>query len=200
VRQIVIDHVRQRLDVDARARCRRDQMKLAVLEALQGFIRCGWLCSRGSPRLDAVLLQLIGERFAPCLVRVNTILLPVVRLYEMGEQFASGPCRPVRDLEINSIAVAPPISPSPRRHEARASVRTRRNVREQQFWRFAAGAEDARCLMKPMSSCGRLVEHQIPPGAGRWSSAHVIEQAAGRRDDDVDPCAARGLRAEAHAA
>ena len=214
VRQVVVDDVRQRLDVEApRGDVGGDEhLQLAVLEALQGLhaLRLALVAvDRGG--FDAVVLQLLGEPVGAVLGPAeHQHLLPVARLHQVREQLAL----PVLVDRVRDLA-----------------DQLDRHIAPRDF-------HGDRVMHKPLGEFSHFVgksrgEKQVLPlrGQQRQHAAdvvdkahvehavgfvqdedldlaqvyrlllHVIEQAPGRRDDDVDAAAQLlDLRLEAHAA
>ena len=214
VRQVVVDDVRQRLDVQApRGDVGGDEhLQLAVLEALQGLhaLRLALVAvDRGG--FDAVVLQLLGEPVGAVLGPAeHQHLLPVARLHQVREELAFAVLVDrVRDLgdeldrhiaprDFNRYGVAHEA----RRERAHVLGKSRREeqvlpFRGQQCQHAADVVDEAHVE----HAVGLVQDEDLDLAQVDGLLLHVIEQAPGRRDDDVDPAAQLlDLRLEAHAA
>jgi hypothetical protein len=214
VRQVVVDHVRQRLDVDAaRGDVGGDEhLQLVVLEALQRLhaLRLALVAvDRGG--LDAVVLQLLGKAIRAVLgAAEDEHLLPVARLHQVREELALPVLvHRVRDLpdQLDRHVAPRDFDRDGVLHEARGELShlVRKGRREEQVLPLERQElEDAADVVDEAH-----VEHAV--GFVEDEDLHlaqvdrllldVIEEATGRRDDDVHAAAQLlGLRAEAHPA
>ena len=214
VRHVVIDHVRQLLDVEPSGRNirRYEHAKFAVLEALQGArARVLALVAVDGVGLDAVALELLGEPVGAALgLAEHQHLAPVARPHEMREQVALAILRhrvralrhqlggriAARDFHGRRVAQEsagelPHLVGKSRREEQVLALR--RQQRED-----AADVGDEAHVEHAIG----LVEHQdLDAPQVQGLLPRVVEQAPRRRHQDVDAAAQRvDLRLHADAA
>ena len=215
VRQVVVDDVRQLVDVDA---ARRDvggdhHLDLAGLEVRQrARARVLALVAVQRDGADAVAVQRLTSLSAPCLVRVNTrtcrqrwwptryassslLSLAVHRVHALRDRVDGGVGRRHLDraaARSSSLSASALISAE----NVAENSRFCRCFGSRASTRFTSGMKPMSSMRSASSSTKISMRERVDVAL-----AVVVEQAAGRGDEDVDAALQlRGLRPEADAA